>query len=871
MRLRLAVAVLAIVVALVARPAAAQGTSDLFPDPMTSADIEAVLTRLGLSGDTKVAALKAFDGYVERSLSLRKGDIDAYLASRPDPDSKPTREEIAARVDRRRAILKKFAAIESQYFDELNAAAPGHQADVERERSRAERRRNWSASNPFFGRGTRIELADLLTSSLGDETLKPETERAIVDVLKSYEDQYTSLSRKLLDLAVEEPIALMDARAASNAQPPSSDGPAADTTAWREYFKAMEAARAKAREPQANVRERIRTVQRTTAKQVTDLLPEPVASKFHQSVMERAYPMAANPRDPVPALLAAAKDLAKNGDLSADELQRITELATQHATARRQIDEQLMAALDKEPSAGMFDGFVFRIDGENPDETRDPSPSERLLTSRNDLDAATQNAINGTSPKLAEKAKTEAKPQEGQVVINGAAINIGDLGIEPGGGAVEIMVVGGSDLGGADFTGGVVSIAQNFNAIDASGAASVMTREDIDRIRDRFKLSGDQVETLALMYEDYLASWKDVEEGDLAELKSLPSEMGMPGEPGRVATQAELARRFELRRAVTERVIQLDKEFCENLAAAFSGSISRKEATRLQRARERKAYLATDSRTLGMLTARGFGESESPTIDLGEVVLAPSVTDEIRAAIEPQFDSWDAASIDAFRSRFETRFAAARVQAEFDRTMAVEAAKAGRPGEITFGTNLEENEDFRKVRDAGERAGKADETTAQLNESTIAAMADALTDADQRQTLLDAWDRKAWPSVFRDRRDVEPFITKAFGLEDLTPEARAKITTIVAEYRAEYRRISNEMIATNRKTTQKDGKPAEEIDFRALQARQDTINRLRFERNELNEKTLRRIKETLSPEQSTKVGDLPKERQEGQVIRFGGE
>lgn len=838
-----------------ARPALAQGTSDLFPDPMSSADMEAVLTRIGLDGETKVAALKAFESYVDRFLQLRKGDIDEYLKGRSSPGQRPSREEVAARVHERQALLKRIAAIENQLFDDLRGTvSDGQLAEVERERARADRRRNWSASHQFLGRGTRIELADLLESSVGEATVSAETTAAVTAAVRSYEEQYTALVRKLLELAIEEPVLMADARASLPQPPEPAEGTAPpDPGVWREHFRALEAARARVREPQAEVRERIRSLNRSTARQITTLLPEPMASKFHQSVLERAYPGVAKARDPVPPIVDDARELAAKGEITADELKRVEELATQHRDARRQLDEQIMAALDKQPDRGPFSFAFFEEEG---DTEAQETPASKLLAQRSRLDDSTREAIAGTTPKLADaKPSEESRQGDAQVIVNGMALDLESLDVHVGEGATEVIVVG--DAAGMGDGATFVAMTSTDAPFSAMGAATPLTREDIDAIRERFALNDDEASVLSLMFDDYMSSWREIEEGDFAELKALPGDFAMGGSL-EVPTAAELSRRFDLRHSITEQVIALDREFFESAGAALSGRISKKDAQRLQREREREAYIRADTRRVGMMGMGAFGASSAPTVDLAAVLRDAKLSEETLAAIDGRFDAWDASATDAFRARFETRFGAARENAELERRMTTKSLDDDGRGQVRIAIDSADA-DFAKIEAINKRAAAADDITRHLNETAIEDMANAIPDAAARRALLDAWDRKAWPSVFRDRRDIAPFIAKAEGLADLSPETRAALAAAVQEHWTEYRRISDEMIETNRKMQPPSQAPGQavEIDFRAVQARQDTLNRLRFERDELNERSLRRIKELLTPEQAEQVGSLP--------------
>ncbi|MFO0827978.1 MAG: hypothetical protein U0572_07480 [Phycisphaerales bacterium] len=863
MRLTSVVATLVACVVFVCRPASAQGTSDLFPEPMNSAEAEAIIDRIGLQDDAKIAALKAFESYIERFLALRKGDIDDYLNSRAALGATTTREDVAGRVDRRRSILKKIAGIENEYFDQVTAiAGTTNAARVTRERDRAARRRDWSASNPFMGRNGRLELADLANEAVGDSKLSDEAQKSVDAAVRSYESQATALIHKLVDLAVEEPLALYDARTAANLKQPQAAEGDAPATAWRDYFEASQKVRVAARQPQMEVRGKLRDATRSQAKAIAKALPAEASSKFMQSFLERAYAAIARPRDPVPGLLKEAKTKLEKGEITAEELAAVEAIAASHAARRAELNEKLMGAIDKQAMSETESDF-FMVSG-LPGETSEKTDVEKLSDERSKLDDATVASIGGAAAALAKKDDDSAPRNRGEVVINGMTLELPDDIATEGGGVFVMSTTGdvGGDLGGnAVVTMGFASDGMS------TGVPIPMSREDIDGIKQQFTLAGDEATILDLLFEDYQSKWKELDQGELAELKSLPlnGPGRFPGSPDyRPPTDGDVARSFELRRVVLEKALGIEREFADSVAAAIAAKVSKDDATYLRHWRERAAYLNAAEGQSG-ISLMSSGGSKASSLDLVSIVRRSGLPAEAVASTKPALEAWDASSLDALRNRFEVRLAAQRMRAELDRKLEAQAASEGRPGEIRV---TSEDEEFRKVAAAEARANETDEVVAKLNKQSLEAALAALPDDASRATLREAWNRKAWPSIYRDRRDVEPMIAKAYALPDLASEAKKQLDAIMSEHRAEYVRLCHEMIEASEKSVVDTNRPEPgNVDFRALQARQDTLNRLRFERNELNAKTLRRAKEVLTPDQAAKIGDLPKEQK---AIRFGG-
>jgi hypothetical protein len=858
-------AVVAVAVVALARPAVAQGTSDLFPDPIASRDAEAMLSRVGLEGESRIAALKEFERYVERFLELRKTDIDAYLRGRSSPGAAPTREEVAARVDDRSKLLKRIAAIENQYFDALSSTVDeAHRPDVERERARAERRRAWAAANPYFGRGSAVELADLVDAAVAgvrEGALPADVIDAVNGLLSNHEMQQTALHRKLLDLAVEEPLRLHDARVASGATRPGGDPESAGPEAWSAYFKAMADVRRTARAPQAEVRAKLRELARSTMKSIVAVLPEEFGAKFRANFVTAVYPQIAGQRDPIPPLVTEARGLAEKGEITKEELATIESLAAAHAQRRNAIDDRMMDHGDT--NMPLDDGPQFTFGPSDAPGSNDAAAKlAAMFEERSALDAATRNAIAGAAAALASKAKP-AEESGDFAILNGVPVNLSEL--ESGASFVIMGTADGDGEGGA-----MLAISGALDPGDPMGVPSAMKRPEFDAIIARFGLSEDLSAIATMLFDDYTDKHRELEAGDVAELAAQPPVNGMiafaDGTSPPPATKETVARQFELRRTILDRVLELDREFFASLEAALGGAIPAKSIERLRNARERAALDAGAHAGFSVLNLTSMlGGSKASSVDLAEVVRGAS--DELALGdgakdLEPILDAWEEASIAAFRRRWELRLTAQRMRAEFD-LRPMEPV----PGEEGAFRVAGDDADFEKLEKADRSSAEADRFTATINRNALEDLLRALPDDGRRRVLRDRWNRAAWPEAFRDPRDVSPRIEQALAMPELPADAKAALEAIRAEHAEALRRITDEIIATNEKFTETP-KDSDEpsFDIRSLQQQQDVVKRLGFERSELNERTLRRIREALPPELAAKIADLPKAR----GIQFGG-
>lgn len=823
------------------RSAVAQGTADLFPEPLASAEFEAALDRIGVTDpETRIEAMKAFEAHVAAFVELRKGAIDAYLAERPGVGAAPTREEIAARVERRRQLLRRIAASEGELFDRVQTlVADDARLAAASERLRAERRRLWQSATPSLFGGARrpVELADVLREAL--KNAEPFDREALDAELAANEQQATTLLRRIAELSIEEPIRVADARAGQPAERPQGEEEALAR------FEAQRRLVAEARAEELDARLRLRRQLREGAARLERLVPAQHAATVHERFVAAAYPQLAGARDPIPPLAEDA--LAAVGD-DAEKAASIRSIVADHATRRRELDRRLMAALDEEARGEGAIGFAFRLAFDGEDEERAPTESERLLTARRELDDASRTALAAISPAIADALERRAERREDEGV---PSIAIAAEGVDLGGSSIVVF----SDDGGG---GGVVSVmATNFDApLDFSAAAGTpkaMSRADIDALRTRFGLSEGEATVLELLFEEYVAGWSAIDGSDVAELRSLPGGIGAP--PPDAAT---LARRFALRRQILERLLVLDGEFFDSLGAALSERIGAEDLERLRRERTRDALRAT-TRGAGpgigpIMIAGGGGASES--VDLARVVRETALAPTTRAALAAGIDEWDRAATAALRDRFETMIVGQQRLAELDLAiMAKTKAEEGPDGSRRFTREVRISNDmpeFARMEETRRTMEAADRRVRDLNDAAMRGILAAMNDAGERELLEDAWDRAVHPGAFRDPKSAAPTIARAAALQGLDAQQADAIAALDREYRAENRRIAKELIASQRSDA---ATPGEGIDIRALQRQQDVAGRIRLERNALNERTQRRLKEILGEERYASIAD----------------
>ena len=142
----------------------------------------------------------------------------------------------------------------------------------------------------------------------------------------------------------------------------------------------------------------------------------------------------------------------------------------------------------------------------------------------------------------------------------------------------------------------------------------------------------------------------------------------------------------------------------------------------------------------------------------------------------------------------------------------------------------------------------------ELNRSTLARVSEALP-ADLAGELRRSYDRVAFRNLFDDPRSAEPLLGSALELPDLTAEQREALAESALGYRADYDAVSERMVAVMREASEA-GEDRGRNWQRRLE-RRNKLEKLRFDRGELNERTRRRLRAILNEHQIERIGGLP--------------
>src|SRR5690606_34287130 len=143
---------------------------------------------------------------------------------------------------------------------------------------------------------------------------------------------------------------------------------------------------------------------------------------------------------------------------------------------------------------------------------------------------------------------------------------------------------------------------------------------------------------------------------------------------------------------------------------------------------------------------------------------------------------------------------------------------------------------------------------ASLNRDTLTRLT-ALLPPENADALRQAYNRKAYPEVYRDPRSAQPHLSAALMLSDLADQQLSQIQELALEFRSKYDELTDQLVqllATNHEPPN-----FADASFRDWIRERE---RLEFDRNELSDRTIARLSTILTEDQVQRLGGLSLER-----------
>jgi len=816
--LRLTV-VLVLAFLVLSRAAAGQGTTGTLSDPMSTHQLMQFADRLGLDADQRLTIESIHDEYKIAFRKLRENEIDDFLKemrSSQNMGMMPKRDVIEAMLKKMQRLEARIKSLDDRLFDQLLPTLREEQLPwLDRVRLTRARQRYQSQQMMAMAGGPAVDLSEAFHAI----DLPPESLADADQVIAGYERQLTAAmkrssqatGRMYLDMIEGfEELGYGEMTEEDFTDPEAMKQMMADMRQiWSQIGgKQMEAAAA------------IADLNRRTYRRVAAFLPPEAARVFRGEYYRTAYPE-------LRSMLSMEKQewfkwALEHKDLSDEQRAQLAAAVDVH---RRKLDRMVDEAVKLiEAHREVFSPFNF-------DQERMQKHQQQLgeiQTAAQKLRNTTMVAVREIVPERTAAAAVEDAHQKAL-----AFAGVADL-LKP------------ETDQDADDKKADDRARQLTRQIDRWIAGPISER-DIGRYAEHLDLVGDRLAELHDLHADYSQQFDSLEVfGELqAATRSLWHYDATSG-TARMPDADALDRVDQLRLRAIEHVTTLDRAFFNDVESLVSDEVVPKVA-RLQTSRLRQMYTAN---AVGMHGFR-MNQSAEGGVDLVVLVeLAENRTfeDDDLQRIDAILAAYEHPATDLFRKRFEAQLA-------YQRAMRVWSAEAqslqGDPAAM-----MEYAERYKEiVGDASEKLDHARRNVAQLNRRTIGELVSTLGEPAGASIQL-AYDRKAYPSIYKDPVSIERQLKAAYKLKDLTEQQRQQLDLLASTYDPEYLRLSAAMVE-HVPSDAPNMTNFEATDWQEYQKRQEKLQLIRFDRDELCYRAINKLKVILGAEQIKRIGGLP--------------
>ncbi len=783
-----------------------QGTSGTLPDPISTSELQRYAIRLQLSPQQLQAAESLHDQYKREFRMLRDGEISTFLKDMRKLQGNgmmPSRDTMEEFLDRMDKLFKKIELLDNRLFDQLQSILTDEQlAIMPRVRKARQRNRYGEPQMMAFAGARPADISELIL----DLDLTAEEQAAVDPIAITYESRLTTQMEKLYE---------------------------ATSTTYKDIFEALEThgfneeSLRENPEKAMEMMETMRTVMEEIARKAIDLangihqlnattyprvravISAPQAARLRSAYLHRSYAEIAHTLDWDLSVYDAGRE---------DE--QLTEQQRSDLTALRAQADQKLDRLATE-GMKMMDEFreshsVFDMDAEFWQER--------------------QKKIQEFTQKVAEakgEADTGVLALLGQETLNRLR-HEGALAA-----ADKTTDVGANEPDQAD------SDAYSWGADQflppKIGAGHLHLYGDL------LELDDDQRVLLEALHEDYLEQFAAIERDEIAAITSAQQQLWKFDESGTTTvppSDEQIDSVYAARQRALDAIRRVDQAFLDNVQEVLAGGQFTEAMERVQLARQCEMFRRGGQET-------GYGASGGPTdVDLVMLVRRQKLAPDSAKLLAPILLSYQRSALTALANRharaLELQKANERWGAEIQRRQA--------SGESNPFEYMEVQKEI--VGDRASNLAAASRVVADLNKATIDRLVDALP-PEEAYRLRDAFNLRAYPTIFTDPLAVDQPLRRADQLGDLTPEQRGKLQDLAAEYRPAYAALCDAMVDVVSGPGSVMVMSYQPEDWTAFQAQQDALSKLRFDRTELNGRMLSRLGQILSEEQIKKIGGLP--------------
>jgi len=828
---------LAIVLVAAERSVRGQGTDGAIPDPITTAELGLYADRLGLSEQQRAAIDRMHERYSDEFRALRDGDIQQFLEDSRrmfttfmfNPDTAEA-ERMLGQYTRLDAQVKM---VDDRFFNEVQSVLTREQSQaIERVRQMRERLRYRAGVNrivSFANPGVSVDVSAVVQGlNFPDDIL-----RRIDSTVHDYEMQVTARLRRFNDATGKMMVGMVAAMEEMMGGVDVRQNPRQLMARFEELQEVMsDVAR-----PALNEAWEVVQTNRRTVRSLIDILPQDQGRQLEYAFLRAAYPQVFEGLWSSMSRYEIA--LARHSE-NVPLRTRIEDLRDAMDTRHRPITEQMMDAWDAQrrvmpampmgrrgrPASGEGDDRMERLNERRARVNEQGTEallavlglrSEEELTAGSDVAIAPPTAMSAPRGRRAPRA-TGARQFAASASFAEA--------IRPAAGADELFP---APIGREEFRW--YADILELDAVDTA---------ILEVVRSEYEAAFRSMESERIMpfVERQRSAWRTEAGGEL-----------------RGPTDAQIEAAYRERAELLEQIIELDDSFFEDVRALLPADApQRLEAAR--RARLRTIYNRPGDALVGMrrggpLAAigqgmrggmgRGSGNLED-SVDLLRLLELTELSAGERSELRRRLRSYDEQLTEAMQQRYD-------VMVEVNRTaeqLAATALAAQRDGGRFDWAALMRGDAQRRIEAMAEQGTAARVRVVELNRSAVEGL-------DEATGVPELYLRAAYPAIYRDPDSAEGSLLAALELDSLSFDQREQISDLLLDFRGPYADISQRMVAQEAEASL-DAAGDRMARWQRQQGQRSTMERLRFERSELSERTIRRLMAVLDESQRGELG-----------------
>lgn len=797
-----------------AAAAHAQGTSGSLPNPISSGDLDKILTRLALDASQRRVAENCHEQYIEDFKKLRDGEIEKFIAKTQEIQGRmPARKEIEEMISDRDRLLDKIARLDNTFFDQVMTVLTDEQ-QILLTRARMYRTRERYGGDMVQVAGFLVPAANIDLSDMYERfPLTPDERQMMQPAVMDYESKLTRMKKEISDSVLRMFLDIFDIMEAAGFDENSFQDPEKAQEAFNTVRNAWSTVSVKLMEKAMEVSD----LNRKACKRIAESMYLEHGEKLTQQYYQQAYPEL--PTSDLPQLFRKA--LAFN-DLTEEQWTNVNILRDDFIRQQQNIYEDMADAQDvlratRTPfdMAGM--GGHEPANDEIVDKLADLGDKHTKLVERT-TDAL--NALLGT--ELQAKITEMEDPEVVQARAEAAAAEaeaFADTGME------------------------------TVSDVPVATASQPIAVPEFRELVTTLKLDESSMAVAEQLHAAYVQQFTNVSEEVLGKVNEAQSKLWKFDEATSTTTGPTVAQVRELntlRKAAAEAMRGVDDAFYRDLTVAVgSDPMRQRQIELLHHARTRLSYAVGPEMWIW-----GFGgqHSQLSSLDLVPICQDEMLLEEPNEAIDAILSAYDAEMTQAMRDRYEKAMAA-QLRMDVANAEFMSARGAAGDGEVAAGVRYQQ-----ELADLSKNLNSASAEVARINKETMQKLRAAL-DEERGAALEFAFKRAAFPTVYRGHDEMMAAINKARSLKSLSPSQRENLEEVLADFQSKYESVCDRMVAILADTSGAI-RPFAAEDMREYRRVESTIEKLEFERSELRARARRRVQDILSSEQLAQVGGM---------------